>query len=341
MNLAYALRRALRDCVLVRPNGTTPINITEQLMVSWAQDAIDQMTKLWHKSGADYNLTTRESTDAAFTFMGETYNPSSFQLTTTTLDYTLPPDFIKMKRIRATNSSFKNFVFTAMDIDHNVFRGLNQSFEADANPGGQELYYDIIGRRTIHFSHAMPQASDIEIIYEARLPKLFIYGGRSSNTAALVNGDATVDTSGGTASEFLAEALSTPAHILFASDGDTVHPQIVTQTAGEITVEPGATGIGQGFPIDSFTTDTSLELTQTWPFASDANIGYLIASAPDFFLEHQELIIRYIRHLLYDAVGNAKASDRQLAFWDKGKTRFEYDIKRRVEELQMVEDWEG
>lgn len=341
MNLAYALRRALRDSVLVRPDGTTPINITETLMVSWAQDAIDQLTKLWHKSGADYNLTTRDSTDAAFTFMGETYSPSSFQLSTTTLDYELPPDFIKMKRIRATSSSFKNFVFTAMDIDHNVFRGLNQAFEADANPGGQELYYDIIGRRTIHFSHTMPQISEIEIIYEARMPKLFIYGGRTGNTAAVDSTDATVTTAGGTPSEFTNEALSTPAHILFASDGGTVHPVIVTQTANTITVEPGATGIGQGFPIESFTDNTNLELEQIWPFATDASIGYLIASAPDFFLEHQELIIRYIRHMLYDAVSNTKASDRQLGLWEAGKTRFEYDIKRRVEELQMVEDWEG
>jgi len=124
LNLAFVLRRALIDCNVVNTDSTSTTLVTQAMLVSWAQDAVRELEALWRESKEDQNLTIRTSTDGSFTFEGETYATSSFQLTNTGLTFTLPPDLVQIKRIRATTTTYRGTIFTAMDMSHPAFRVL-------------------------------------------------------------------------------------------------------------------------------------------------------------------------------------------------------------------------
>ena len=334
MNLSWVLRRALLDCNVVRQNNTTPAIITEQEMVSWAQDAVRMLEALWRKSKEDQNLVTRVSSDSAFTFDGETYDPDVFTLLTTTLDYVLPPDLIQIKQIRATTEQFKHYIYTPRDISDPVFRNLNQQWNlGTTNPTGSELYYDLVGRRTLHFSHAMPATTDIELIYLARLPKVFTYV--SPSTFNMTNASASVTDTTGT---LLASGLTLPANLVLASDGGTTAPSIVTQTANAVVVLPGGE---LEYPIESFDTATTLTLEAVFPGATDTAVAGMISSAPWMFEAHGHMVMRYVRHMIYSKLGNDKASANQFAIWMDGLKKFEYDIVGRSQGTVFVQDWEG
>ncbi len=333
MNLAWVLRRALIDCNVVKQNNTTPAIITQADLVSWAQDAVRELEALWRKSDGDFNTRVMNSADSTAIILGENYDPTDFAIVTTTLDYTLPPDLVTIKRIRVTDTAYKHYIFTPMDLNNSVFRNLNQQWTSTTNPTGSEIYYDIIDRRTLHLSHTLPATAQIEIVYNARLPLLYVYD--TPTTANMTNASTAVVIASG---ELVNERISLPASLLLASDGGTVEPVIVTQTASAVVVLPGGE---LEYPIESITDDTNLVLEAVYPGVTDTAIAGLISNSGDFWDDHYALVIRYVRHMVYGRLGNAKASLEQLGHWQMGKRTFEYDIAKRVTGIEFVEDWEG
>lgn len=249
MNLAQVIRRALIDCRLVRQDGTSSALFTEAELVSVAQDCFNELNMILKQSDADWNLKTLDSRttggSAAFTFEGETYTPTtSLRLATSTREYTLPPDFLRMKRIRAVSSDFQYIRFLHLDVDDPVFLGIESGVDLTTGTSTPDIfYYDIIGRRTLRFPNWPGREIDIEIMYEARQPTLFIYNGESSSVGSVTLDDATFATSAGTATRFLDSELSTPAHLFLESTGASTHPIVMGQTAGVdfISVAPRRT----------------------------------------------------------------------------------------------------
>jgi len=339
MNLAQTIRRALLQTNQVRQNGTSSAIFSQNEMVSATQDCLNELAALAKAADADWNLITRLSTDSAFTFEGETYTPTtSMPTVATTRTYTLPPDFLRMKRIRCLTETYRDLVFTHMDVDNPLFAVL----ENDDNDNVPDwLYYDVIDRRTLRFASRPGAVLDLEFMYEARYPFLYIYNGQASNVATVTIDDETVSTSGGTASAFLTERLSTPAEIMFASDASGNHPIVMSQTSTDLFLAPGrVTGVGQARQIASFTTATALEMSATWPFATDASIGYLICSAPELMETHPQLFIDYLRYYIYDRIGNKKAGEA-LSKYEMGKRQFKSDIQVRATDLEFAEDFES
>jgi len=339
MNLAQVIRRALLQTSQVRQNGVSSALFTLAELVSAAQDCFNELTALLRASDADWNLTTRLSTDAAFTFEGETYTPTtSMALTATGRTYTLPPDFIHMKRIRCITESYRDVEFRHLDVDNPTFAALEND---DTSVGPDLMYYDIIGRRTLRFASRPGTALDVEFLYEARYPFLYVYNGTAGNTAGVTVDSVAVTTAGGTPPTFLTERLSTPAQIMFNSTGGTGHPIVMSQTSTDDFVVTGKIfGTGQGRHIASFTAATTLDLEATWPLPTDTSIGWLICSAPEIMETHSQLFIKYLKYYIYDKEGSPKARDAGREY-EMAKAQFKADFGKRSVDLEFAEDFEA
>jgi hypothetical protein len=348
VNLAQVIRRALFQCNVVRQDGTTPALLTQAELVGAAQDCMNELTALLRELDANWGLQVRTSDDAAFTFEGETYAPiTSLTLAASTRSYTLPPDFLSMKRIKSLTTENQYIRFEQMDVDNPVFHAIEQYEDlTTGNTVPDVFYYSVIGRRTLRFANFPGAVIDIEIMYEARYPTLFVYDGETSNVASLANADATVTTSGGTASSFLNSGLSTPCAIYFNSTGGNGHPVILSGSAADnfISVQPrrvGATGIAGPWPIDSFTSNTELELAQTWPFTTDSSIGYLLCSSPEIMETHHQLFVDYLRMYIYEKIGSDRRAQAAQQRYERGKLQMKADMQQRATDPEFVEDFES
>ena len=335
MNIASVIRRALFDANVVRQNGTTSGLLTQNELLSWANDCQRILEAEWRKSGKDYNLTSRASDDADFTFEGETFDPSGFEHLATAVGgrtATLPPDLITLKRIRGTTTAYRDYTYTPLDINHPVFRDLANS----DNPTGTEIYWDIIGRRTLRFSHPLPATGQLEIFYNARLPKLRIYTdatGAANFTNAVA---AQVLTNG----DVINEGLTLPAEIILNSAGGAAAPVLVSQTSTDDFVLPAGTRTtgARHFQIESFDSATGITLEAVYPLPTDTSIGYLIASAPFYLEDHYRVVIDYIVKKILIKIGSKDAQAAE-ARYIAGLRDFQYDTHKRADEAEFVEDY--
>ena len=335
MNIASVIRRALFDANVVRQNGTSSALLTLAELLSWAGDAQRLLEAEWRRSGKDYNLVTRESDDGSFTFEGETYNNSGYQLLSTTRTYTLPPDLISLKRIRAITAAYREYIFTPMDVNNPIFRGLENS----DNPGGSEIYWDVVGRRTLRLSHPMPATSEVELMYNARLPKLRIYTDATPGTCGVTLDSASVTSM----LALLSEGLTIPAELILNTSGANGSPVVVSQTSTDDFVQPAGLrgGSARHYPIESFDSATALTLEATYPFATDTSVGYLIASAPLYLEDHYHIVCLYLKAMIRDKVGDLKGHESAMRNFGKAIGNFQYDIAKRADEAEFAEDFVG
>ena len=346
MNLAQVIRRALLQCNIVRQDGTHPTLLSQDELVGAAQDCMNELTMLQLQSEGEWNVVKRDSDEeTSFNFETESYNTStSLTLAASTREYTLPPDFWKMRRIRAIDTSQQYIPFRHLDLDDPLFVALERDENLTVGTRTLDpLYYTIYGRRTLRFATFPGAAFDIEIFYEGRPATLWLYDGESSNTAALTNGDATVTTSGGTATRWSDSELDVPAVIYFNSTGGTGQPVAMSTTSGSdfIQLGPrrvGSTGIQGPFQIASVTDDTNLEMSRTWAYDTDAAIGYMLCSAPELMETHHQLFVSYLSSYIFDRIGNTEAADRAYGRYEIRKGQLKSDIQRRSTDLEYVED---
>jgi len=344
MNIALVIRQALIEAGVVRQDGTSSGIFDLADMVTWANDCQRLMEAEWRRSGKDYNLIRRQSDDASFTFENETFAPSSFQLIAGSGDsptigrqFTLPPDLISLKRIRALSSNHRQVIFTPLDITHPTFREL----ENINDPGGSEIYWDVIGRRTLRLSHPIGATVEIELFYNARLPALYVHPGRATNVADVTIDSTTVNTSGGTVTAFLTDRLSLPAEIIFNSTGGDGHPIVMSQTSTDDFITGTRTGTGQARPIESFDDSNTLTLEATWPYATDTSIGYLIASAPQYLEDHYHLMVAYLKAKIRGRMMDKQGAAAGMGEFKQGVKEFQYDIAKRADDAEYVEDFAG
>ena len=132
--------------------------------------------------------------------------------------------------------------------------------------------------------------------------------------------------------------VTLPANLLLASDGSVGAPEIVTQTASDIVVLPGDE---MEYPIESITDATNLVLEAIFPGSTDANVGGMISSASWMLDQHYALVIRFVRHMVYDKLGNRAPAKEQFAYWEMGKKQFRYDVLGRAQDVEYVQDFDG
>lgn len=303
MNTAQIIRRALFDIDAVERDRTTADYYTQEELLAWTNEAKDICESLIRQVNADYNLVTRLSTDSSFRFEGITYAPSSFQLLTTTSTYTLPPDLIELRKIRVITAGEESRVLTALDISHPTFKYLQS--QDRTNTTGGEIYYDILGERTLYLSQPPDATLDLEITYLQRTPKLQLY---STGTVSITQD---TDDVVGVSSLWVDNALVTPAEIMVAAA--TAAPKFASDISGGTWVDPGL----QYAPISTFDTDTTLTLQANWLIATVSAVGHLIASVPQIPAEHRHLLSTYVAVKCLEKSGHPAAATK-MALFQKG-----------------------
>ena len=170
MNLAQ-IRTAVRD-ILSAGGGMNTIVTTDTF---WSNSEIDayintaqeELYKAARRARSDYFTRILRSTDSPLIILGQLFDPASLRWVADQGNYTLPPDFVRMKLM--TDLSADRVRFVASDIAKNEFKVLMNS---EGGSTAREYLYDILGVRTLLFRPRPAEVRDLEFIYEKRLPRL-------------------------------------------------------------------------------------------------------------------------------------------------------------------------
>jgi hypothetical protein len=170
MNLAQ-IRTSVRD-ILSAGGGMNTVVTTDTF---WSDSEIDgyintaqeELYKTARRARSDYFTRILRSTDAPLMILGQLFDPATLRWVIDQGNYTLPPDFVRMKLM--TDLSADRVRFIASDIAKNEFKVLMNS---EGGSTAREYLYDILGVRTLLFRPRPAEVRDIEYIYEKRLPRL-------------------------------------------------------------------------------------------------------------------------------------------------------------------------
>lgn len=171
MNLAQ-MRVAVRD-ILTAGGGT---NIDTSIDEFWNDSEInlainraqDEVYKVIRRARSDFFTRILKSTDPAFAHAEHIYTPSTqLKLQAGVGEYTLPPQFVRMKLVSDLSANPARFV--AADVAKHEFRILLQE---EAGENATTFYYDIIGAKTMLVRPVPLSDRDIMIIFEQNLARL-------------------------------------------------------------------------------------------------------------------------------------------------------------------------
>jgi len=129
-----------------------------------------ELYKIIRRARSDYFTRIVRTTDAPFLVRGVLFDPSSLRWQAGQGNYTLPPDFVRMKLI--TDLSGDPCRVTHGDIARNEFKIIMN--QRSGQMGGEYLY-DILGVKTLLIRPIPDGERDFEFIYEYSLPPLRDY----------------------------------------------------------------------------------------------------------------------------------------------------------------------
>ena len=329
MNCAQAIRRGLYDANLILQNDTTSPLLTQRELLSWADEAKNKIEKALRTNDQDYNLVIRNSTDADLRWDGMNYDMSDFGLTTTARSYTMPPDVLLLRRIRALTVGEENRRFLHVDMSHPDFVAKEQTVSTETTGG--EIMWDVIGERTLRIQNPPDTALDIELSYIPRSRKLQLY---TTGTLAITT-DTNVLT--GVSTLWIDDEVNSFAEIIFSASAVTAAPKVASQTTGGTWVDPSRFYNW----VSAFTTDTAGTLIGNYlPTTLAAGTGYMIASRFPFPSEHAHLVSDYVA---YRALKKVRSAD-QVGFkeiFDAGLVELVTDTtKRQTADAVYVDDFQ-
>ena len=326
MNIAQVLRQALFDADAVNIDLTTHRFVTETELLTWAQEGHERLLTHLRQVREDYGLVVRQSTDADFRWNGVTYNPSSFGLTTTATTYTLPPDLIELRQIRAITSGYEDRAFESKDLANRQV--VDRVRLASGNTTNDVIYWDIVGDRTLRLAIPPDVALDIEISYIARPPLLRLY---STGTVSTTQNSTSV--TGASTPNWVINELGLPLELMIAASSTA--PKIVSQTAADPFVDPSALYS----PVLSIDSDTTLTLQGSYLPTAVSTKAYLLASVPSVPREHQWLLVRFVTAMIrWKASGTpgAELPDFQVLLQEMASDT----AIRQTADPQYVEDYD-
>ncbi len=170
MNL-FQIRGVVRDILSAGLGSNTAINedpFWNDTEINYAINRGQQeIYKIIKRARADYFTRILRSTDAPLRIFGADFDPSTLRWTSGQGNYTMPPDFVRMRLI--TDLSTDRVRLTASDLSKSEFRVFMNS---NAVGNGSEFLYDVLGVRTIVVRPLPDSVRDFEYIYEKTLPSL-------------------------------------------------------------------------------------------------------------------------------------------------------------------------
>ena len=211
-------------------------------------------------------------------------DPSDFGLTTTARSYTLPPDLLILRRIRALTVGEEARKFRHVDLSHPDFVAAEQVASTDTVSG--EILWDQTGERTLRIQGPPDTALDIELAYIPRSRKLQIY----TTGTVVATQDSTTLT--GTSTLWVDNEVNPFAEFIEGGSA-SLAPKVASQTTGGTWVDPSRYYNW----ISTITSDTAGTLMGNWLTTTiGATVGYMIASRFPFPPEHAHLVADYVAH---------------------------------------------
>ena len=277
MNALQIIRKARFEADAIRAAGTTSGMWIDEEMVGLLNNAVDRAYKILRLAGS--TITTRaidSSSATALDLVEESYAPSSLRLVDGTIDYTLPPDFIRVVQITPVTVNFDLIKFhpiEANDPDYADYRALPDSALSSVESGETNYHYLILGDRTIRFVPEPRDTIDIELLYQYRPPRLLNYG--TGTVAITISTTALV----GTTTDWIVYGLRTPAELIPAAAStvtlDRYYPRIAT-----------------------FLTATTATMQRNYQTTSLAAATYAISMVPILPEEHHEWLAQMVAALM-------------------------------------------
>jgi hypothetical protein len=264
MNLAQ-MRIAVRDLLTAGGGTNTVINNdsfwgdTEiNLAINQAQAEI---YKIIRRARADFFTRVLRTTDSPLVIRNQLYDPSSLRWVAEQGNYTLPPDFVRMKLITDLDATDR-VRLVGGDISKNEFRIL---MNAAARESSREFLYDILGMRTLVIRPVPVEVRDFEFIYERTLPNLqdFSVGSvsvtQNNNTATF--------------------SASAQADVLFSVGDELI--------IGTTTPNPN-----MHYPvIKSIDSSTQVTLERVYLDATAADTTYIVSNVSEIPHQHHFMLV--------------------------------------------------
>lgn len=269
MNLAQ-IRTVVRD--MLTAGGGTNNNVGDDDF--WGEAELNflinegqkELWKIIRRSRADYFIRIIRSTDAPLLIHGQVFNPASLRWQPNVGNYTLPPDFTRMKLMTDLSADRIRVIFG--DIARNEFKVLMN--ETGGNVC-REYVADILGLRSLIIRPFPIEQRDFEFIYERTLPILRDW---VTGTVTVANGNTTATFS---ASADIQNRLEV---------GDELIVGTATQQAA---VDPNV-DYPQVLSIDS---STQVTLDRPYLGVDATAVMFRISSTPHIPRAHQDLLVTY------------------------------------------------
>lgn len=295
MNVYQLVRKARFEVDALRTNNVKSDLWQDEECIDALNTAMDRAARIIRLSGSDLLTKTVKSTDSAVDLISETYDPSVLTITVGVTDYELPPDCIRPISIAPIDGDFSGVRFhpavssqaTWLDQRTTPDDDLATVRNADA-----DFYYTLLGERTLRVSPTPQDEFDIELVYQSRAPRLFVYTG---GTLRLTQNSATVTGLG----TYWNEYMRTPAELIIGDPDDVVLTRVYPR-------------------VDSIDGDTSLTLKKAYTGVDVDGQEYALAMVPTLPEEHHTwlaqmtaaIMLRKVSIELSDAA--AKALEGQL-----------------------------
>ena len=271
------LKIAVKDYITAGGGQNTVINSdtfwSDSEIKLALNNAQKQLYNIIRRARRDFFTRILRSTDSSLVINGQTFTPSSLAWVSGTGNYTLPPDFVRMKLI--TDLSDDRIRMVWGDIATNAFRVLMNS---DASNTAREYLWDILGIRTLLVRPIPQEARDFEFIYEKLLATMREW---QTGTLSLTNASTT-----GT---FNAAADIQNRLVV----GDEII--IGTSASAQSTADPN-----EVYPVVK-SIDSSTQITLAGPYLGTTVSGfaYTASSVSEIPAQHHELLILIAAQILF------------------------------------------
>lgn len=195
MNLAQ-MRTMLRSILTAGGGANQGIGTddfwADKELNTYLNMAQSELYKIIRRARSDYFSRVVRTTDPPFLVRGVLFDPSTLRWQAGQGNYTLPPDFVRMKLI--TDLSGDPVRVSHADIARNEFKIIMN--QRSGQMGGEYLY-DILGIKTLLIRPIPDGQRDFEFVYEYMLPPLRDYKQGTvtyteSNTTMVFSDDAKI-----------------------------------------------------------------------------------------------------------------------------------------------------
>lgn len=325
MNLIQIMRRARQGVDAILPGGYASSQWTDEELVDLTNEAYESMQREFRAVRRKWNLVTLNTDDAAFTREDETYTPSTELVLGTDGEFTLPPDFAELLRIKCTNNRSVRFTPSEMEQDHWIDAeqdGIDDFANVRADsPAGLVFYYDIVGNRTVRVIPRVSGTFELEIDY---VPMLRPLQYTNKGTVAITTAGTAITGTNSAFNEVYSAASGQKAEIIVGSSD----PQ-----SNQIRVDRDYPG------VSTIASATSATLASTFAGTTVTTAPYILAMAPTFPREYHRWLSRLTSSLMLAKV-NPDVSEKYFAkFMQQFKEQISPAIRRRQTQMsQIVED---